>query len=201
MGTWKKRKGWDKLLEAWMTEFKSTDNVQLLIKTDRYTQSTQAVQTTRNNLRLSEKDIAPILWETRVLNELELPRLFKSVDCLVIPTLGEGFCIPGLQSMAVGVPLIITDFSGCQDYATDKTATLLKPQGYLLYNEMDGIPQMKCKKWANITVKEIAKQMRFVYENYDAALAKAKVALPIVVENYSYSKTADKLTQVIELLK
>ncbi len=35
VGTWRRRKGWPQLIEAWFREFKASDGVQLIIKTDK----------------------------------------------------------------------------------------------------------------------------------------------------------------------
>jgi glycosyltransferase involved in cell wall biosynthesis len=151
MGTWKERKGWKHLIEAWFREFDVGDNVRLVIKTDKITQSRNDIERLKSSLGFSKKETAPIVHETRVLTEAELPRFIKNSDCLVSPTLGEGFGLPGLQAMALEVPVIITNFSGCTDYATSETATLIEPTGYRLIQELDTISQFSNRKWANVS--------------------------------------------------
>jgi glycosyltransferase involved in cell wall biosynthesis len=201
LGTWRRRKGWPQLIEAWLKEFDIHDNVRLVIKTDRLTQARNDIEQLKNNLDLSKKETAPILIETKVLNELELPRFMKNADCLISPTLGEGFGIPGLQCMALGVPVIITNFSGCQDYANEETATLLEPSGYILYNELDQVSQFANKKWAHITSGMVAKSMRDVLSNYEQARTKAAVAASRIPLEYSYAVIAKKFDNMLETLR
>lgn len=196
VGTWKKRKGYEALIEAWCKEFSAKDNVRLVIKTDKILFSTREIENIKN--RNGKKEFAPISWEGRRLNEVEMPRLFASADCLISPTLGEGFGLPGLQSMMVGTPVIITDFSGCQDYANEETATLLKPRGFISYPEMDMYPQFANKIWANIEWQEIAEKMRYVLNNQEEVQKKAIVGRKFAVENFGYKITANRFSNLIK---
>lgn len=198
-GTWKKRKGYEQLLEAWFREFDASDNVQLLLKTDRITLSQQHIESIRRSTGL-KKDFAPILYETKVLNEEAIPNLIKKADCLVCPTLGEGFGLPGLQAMALGVPVVITNFSGCQDYATEETATLIEPNGFIILNELDKIPQFNNKKWAYVTYSAVAKAMRYVTENKDTVLKKAEKAAIFVANEFGYEATAKRFDTMLDTL-
>ena len=200
-GAWKKRKGWPQLLEAWSQEFKPDEKVRLVIKTDRHTMANIAVDQTVRNMGLTRKDIAPIEFESKILTDTELPSFMKSADCLICPTMGEGFGIPGLQCMALGVPVVITNFSGCTDYANEQTATLIEPNRFIIYNEMDNIPQFRNKKWANVTTEEVRLKMRFAFQNQSIIKAKADAAVSFVKENFSYQKTAERLSQLFESLQ
>lgn len=200
-GTWKRRKGWYQLLEAWAQEFKPDEPVRLVIKTDRHTMANIAVDQTVRNMGITRKDIAPIVFESRILTDDELPGFMKSADCLVCPTMGEGFGLPGLQCMALGVPIIITNFSGCTDYANDQTATLIEPAKFIIYNEMDNIPQFRNRKWANVTTEEVRTKMRFAYSHQSEIRAKADGATAFVRDHFGYQKTAERLSQLFETLR
>lgn len=200
-GTWKKRKGWVQLLDAWAQEFKPTDPVRLVIKTDRHTMANIAVDQAVRNLGITRKDIAPIVFESRILRDDELPGFMKSADCLICPTMGEGFGLPGLQCMALGVPIVITNFSGCTDYANEQTATLIEPAKFIIYNEMDNIPQFRGKKWANVTTEEVRTKMRYAYENQSEIKSKADNSTSFAMDNFGYTKTAERLSQLFESLR
>lgn len=197
LGTWRKRKGWDILLEAWIKEFDNSDNVSLLIKTDKFTLANASIAQKKQEFGL-KKDIAPILLEGRVLNDIEMPHFLKSADCFVSPTLGEGFGIPGLQCMALGVPIIITNFSGCTDYANLDTATLIEPDGYQVIEDMDGIPQMRMKKWAHLSISSVRAAMRYVVENQSHVRNKAKSAAIGVKNKFSYAAIAPKFAELLD---
>jgi glycosyltransferase involved in cell wall biosynthesis len=196
-GTWRRRKGWPQLIEAWFREFDKDDKVRLVIKTDRRANAARDIEQMKAELGLYKKETAPIVFESRVLNELELPRFMKNADCLVSPTLGEGFGLPGLQSMALGVPVIITNFSGCQDYANDQTATLIEPVGYILHNDLDQIAQFENKKWAHVMVADVRRAMRHVLTRSDIVTEKAKRAAEIAARDYSCEAVIGKFEAMV----
>ena len=196
LGTWKERKGYKQLIEAWFSEFKQEDNVQLIIKTDKSKQARTYIEKIKKEMGIS-KGFAPILIENKVFSETEMPHFLKSFDCLILPTMGEGFNLPGLQCMALGVPVAITNFSGCQDYANDSTATMLEPRGFVLKKNMDGIPQFRNKKWAFVSVEDIKKVMREIINNPAKIIEKSKNAYEKVSTEFTYQKTEELFREMI----
>ena len=197
MGTWKERKGYPQLIEAWLSEFREKDNVQLLIKTDKPKQAESYIKRIKKEMGIN-KGNAPILFESKVYDEKMLPRFMISVNCYVSSTLGEGFGICGLQAMSLKIPVVITDYSGCQDYANKNTATLIEPSGYILHKNMDGIPQFRNKKWAFVEVKRIRESMRYVLNNNDIIKRKAENAYNYVMENFNYKVVENNFSEMIK---
>jgi len=198
MGTWKERKGYPQLIEAWFSEFREKDNVQLIIKTDKPKQAESYVKRIKKEMGIINKGNAPILFESKVYDEKMLPRFMKNVDCYVSNTLGEGFGICGLQSMALKIPVIITNYSGCQDYAKENNCTLIPVSGFILHKNMDGIPQFRNKKWAFVEVKRIRESMRYVLNNNDIIKRKAENAYNYVMENFNYKVVENNFSEMIK---
>jgi glycosyltransferase involved in cell wall biosynthesis len=196
MGIWRERKGYKQLLEAWLKEFNENDNVQLLIKTDKAKKAEDYIGKLKKQIGIN-KGFAPILFENKIFDEKNMPGFMKSVDCLVAPTMGEGFYLPGLQSMALGVPVIVTNFSGCQDYANKDTAILLEPNGFVFRNNMDNIPQFRNKKWAFVEVKKIQEAMRYVINNKEQVKIKVDTACNEVKNKFNYEETSKSFINMI----
>ena len=196
MGRFKEIKGYKQLIEAWLKEFKSDDNVQLVIKTDRVEKAKSYVENVKKQIGIN-KGFAPILFENKVFDEIDLPKYLKSVDCLVSSTKGEGFGLPGLQCMSLGIPVIVTNFSGCQDYANSSTATLLEPNGFVFRNNMDNIPQFRNKKWAFLEVNKIQKAMRYVLNNQKQIKIKSTWAYSDVRNKFNYKIVGDLFKNMI----
>ena len=199
MGIWKERKGYKQLLEAWIREFKEDDDVQLLIKTDKPRKAEAYLNKLTKQLGIN-KGFAPVFFENKVFNEQILPNFIKSVDCLISPTMGEGFGYPGLQCMALGIPIIITNYSGCKDYANNDTAVLIEPSGFILHNNMDNIPQFRNKKWAFIEVKKIQKAMRYAIDNKGHVWRKTKNAYSYVREKFNYGEISNMFMGMVKEL-
>jgi len=177
IGSWKRRKGYQELLTAWCEEF-IDDDVELIIKTDKVNKAKSYVKRL-----IPRPDNITIL--DRVIMENEMPDFIRSVSCLVLPTKGEGFGLPCLQAMACGVPVLVTDYSGCKDYANNDTAFLLKPEGIVTKKVMDNIPQFFNQKWAYVSVKQIRKKMRYIFENPQEIPKKTEAALSFVRSRFS----------------
>ena len=199
MGIFRERKGYSQLIEAWLKEFDQNDDVQLILKTDKIKKAKNYVEKVKKQIGIN-KGFAPILFENKVFDEKQMPKYLKSVDCLVSSTMGEGFNLPGLQCMALGIPVIITNFSGCQDYANNKTATLLEPTGFVFRSNMDNIPQFKNKKWAFLEVGKIRKAMRHVFNNQEQVKMKSNWAYSDVRNKFNYKIIGNMFVNTIREL-
>jgi glycosyltransferase involved in cell wall biosynthesis len=196
LGTWRKRKGWEALLEAWFSEFGPDEKVRLVIKTDKSDRAAEDISRIKKNL--GKKETAPISLERRLLNEEQIASFVKSAHCYVSSTLGEGFGLPALQAIALGVPVIITNFSGCQEYATADNCTLLEPSGFLVHECIDPVPQFAYKKWPRIKVSTIRTAMRGVIQDYQKAQEKADKAYRFVHDNFGYKTFILKFDDMME---
>lgn len=198
IGTWRRRKGWEVLLEAWMNEFGPDESVRLVIKTDKTDQAISDVE--RTNRNLGKKEIAPISFERKIFSDRQMASFLKSADCYISPTMGEGFGLPALQSMAIRVPVIITNFSGCQEYAKENNCTLLEPSGFMIRESIDPVPQFANKKWPRIRVSTVQTAMRKVYQEYKIAQEKADTAYEFVHNNFGQQTFAHKFSDMMENL-
>ena len=198
LGTWHLRKGWPQLLEAWFNEFSEKDNVRLVIKTDKKQKAIIDIDKLKKELGFNKVNKAEIFIESRIMDEEDLPRFMKSADCYISPHMGEGFGLPGLQFMALGIPVIITNFSGSQDYASEKTATLIEPSGFRQIDMLDGRQQFLKKKWAFLSINSIRSSMRYVLNNKSEVLEKSNNAKKFVYDNFNYKVVADKFGKMIQ---
>lgn len=197
VGTWRRRKGWDILLEAWLKAFDASDNVQLVIKTDKIEKAQSDVNV---YLKKSKKVSAPILFEKNIIKEDLMPSFYKSFNCLVSPNLGEGFGLTPVQAMSVDVPVIVTNFSGCKDYATKDRCILLNPKGFLHRDNMDNIHQFSQQKWPRITIESISDSMKYCVDNYSSVQLLSKNANNYVKNEYNYEKCVKNFDHMMESL-
>ena len=103
------RKGIDVLLAAWARAFGPDDDVRLVVK-DFGVESSYKGQTSGDAVRAlaARDDVAPVTYLTEDLPAAELPALYRAADVVVLPYRAEGFCLPALEAMACGVPVIHT---------------------------------------------------------------------------------------------
>jgi glycosyltransferase involved in cell wall biosynthesis len=114
------RKGMDLLLDAWTESFGPGDDVQLVVK-DFGTGSHYRGQTAGDRLRsLAERDdVAPVIYLEDDMSPDELASLYRACDVFVTPYRGEGFCMPALEAMACGLPVIHTAIGPTSEFVPE----------------------------------------------------------------------------------
>jgi glycosyltransferase involved in cell wall biosynthesis len=196
---WKLKKGWDVLIESYVNEFSAKDDVSLIIRTYSFlNESYDFIKEKMNEiiLKKSDKNLmdAPkIILIEKMLSQSEMPALYKACDCFVLPTRGEGWGRPFMESMLMGLPTIGTGWGGHTDFMNEKNSCLLDYELNLVseagYLEM---PWFKNKKWANPSAKHLMRVMRNVYENRNWSQKIGKIARKHILDNYS-CKTIGKI--------
>jgi hypothetical protein len=130
----KESKGYDILLRSFCKNFNNRSDVVLLLKT--YVPKYYHAQGQKELVERHEKRIKYIkeqcnsnarVWlMANDYSKEEMARLYRAADCYVIPTKGEGWNLPVLQSMASGVPVIVTNATAHMDFCNEKNSLLIR---------------------------------------------------------------------------
>lgn len=124
------RKGIDILLNVYFNIFKPTDDVCLVIK-DMGTSSFYHGQNMSDKIKEYQQNInyPEIEYINEELSQEEMASLYRACDVFVSPYRGEGFCLPALEAMASGLPVIVTE-GGATDDFVDESCGWLIPSKY-----------------------------------------------------------------------
>jgi glycosyltransferase involved in cell wall biosynthesis len=170
---WGVRKGWDILLRAYRAAFKPDDPVLLLLKVDCRAPAPNPV---REMTKLLSNPSPPVaLLYNQPLTTAQLVELYSSADCFVLPTHGEGWGMPILESMACGVPAISTDWSGATAFLTGDNGYLLPTIGLVAANQEH--PYYRNARWANPDEAALVELLRHVAANPDERRSKGAQAV------------------------
>lgn len=200
IGTWKLRKNWEMLIKGWYEAFELRNNVCLLIKTNKPHELKALVQQIKRSGKWRAKSTAPIYAEEDPICDFEdIPRFLRKGDIYISASLGEGFGLPGLHAMALGLPVITTRFGGSLEYAKPDICTYLQPKKYRTVSQMDRIPQLRNCVWPYVQIEEIAAKMQQVLYLVKDREEKAERAYQYVHENFSYQSIGTKLLETLEL--
>eukprot|EP00798_Chlamydomonas_sp_ICE-L_P001503 gene1503-32881_t len=114
-------------------------------------------------------------------------RLLKSSDAFVLPTRGEGWGMPVSEAMSMGLPVIVTNWSGTAAFVDNSVGYLIN---YALSQVPDDQPEwLRAGRWADADV------MRYVFNNPGDAAEKGKLARRRMVDHYSPAATGRILAQ------
>jgi glycosyltransferase involved in cell wall biosynthesis len=142
VGKWETRKGLKLLLRAFYREFdeKIDGNSVLVILTSAYHSSSDFKVQIDSFLR-TENLSAQSVWGSTVrkprivilsrIPQTEIPQLYASVNVLVIPSFGEGWGRPHVESMSSGVPVIATNWSGPTVYMNENNGLPIRVHSFI----------------------------------------------------------------------
>jgi len=206
---WAYRKGYDALIRSYLQEFSGDDDVTLLI-VSRYQHSSSRSDVIKQEIdRLIERyggdNPAHIARCSRVIPEYQLPKVYKACNAFVLPSRGEGFGLPYAEAALCGLPVIATNHSGHTMFLKDDNSYLvdidrLEPvrNGASHVHYWDGqlMPALRSDKF----ISDLGSQMRYVYSNQELAKEKNANLQDLLMKEYSFDVTADKVSDRIKTI-
>lgn len=204
MNSWYERKGWDVLLRAWWQEFTADDPVELVIKsyreTDRQDHLDIELAKFAVKMGVDRSKKAPVTIIDQVLPAPALPGFMKSFDCYVSPHRSEGFGLNPWFAMALGVPVIATDYGGNTDFCKSDTSWLIRADEYTKpsQKELDIFPHLEGITWVEPSIKDLRFNMRHCMRYPDEAQRRARNGRQLVAFAYSYEMTHDNFADAVK---
>jgi len=189
---WGERKAPEVLLRAYSRAFARQDDVLLLLKvTNRDPGVHVQAQTAALNLPEDGPPIA--LLYNQELPFHQMGSLYRSVDCFVLSTRGEGWGMPILEAMACGLPVIATGWSAHTDFLNESNAYPLRVTG--LVPARAKCPYYTGFHWAQPDEDHLVHLLRHVYEHRDEAAAKGTVASEEVLTRWTWRQAAQRIKE------
>ncbi len=190
MFEWGERKAPEILLRAFNDEFRSNEEAVLVCKV--YDQD-PSVNVPREVGRLGLNDGGGRIIFS--INEMvpahQLGALYRSADCFVLPSRGEGWGLPILEAMACGLPVIATAWSAQTDFINDEIAYPLDIEGLIPAEAK--CPYYEGFNWAEPSYEHLRALMRRVFENRREANLKGARASAEVLSKWTWRHSAEKI--------
>lgn len=159
------RKGHDILCKCFNEAFNKNDDVELHIMWENVFMSPdehEQWESFYKNTTLGDK----IVFHKKRTSNSKFCHLINSIDCVILPTRAEGWCMPALQALACAKPLIITNYSAHTEFCNKKNSYLVE------IDEMepayDGRWFDGTAEWAKLgdnQLLQIIEHMRYCYNN------------------------------------
>ena len=163
------RKGVDQLLTAYGKAFDKSDDVSLIIKTNKNPHNN--IWKILQDLRADNPDYPDVLILDDDLDDSKIKALYLASNVLVAPSLGEGFGLPVGEAMSLGLPVITTDWGGQLDFCNNTNAWLIDYK-YVFSNSHFNLTS---SVWAQPSVNHLADLMLKVF-NCDESELQAKIS-------------------------
>nr|MDD5353148.1 glycosyltransferase [Candidatus Omnitrophota bacterium] len=185
--SWFPRKNLHNLIVAFQSEFKRGEDVCLIVKTIDLGLN-KGIKNELKNVP-SNPDSARVYVKEEELPDYKLPSLYTMADCFVLPSRGEGWGLPLFEALACGVPIITTGYGAPNETLRDKTGKPFPGVHFIDYRETiatDPYVYMEGKKWAEPSMVQLAKKMRYLFEHRREEKAKALETSKIIREKFSW---------------
>lgn len=115
------------------------------------------------------------------MNQREMLRLYSSMDAFVLASHGEGWGLPYMEAMAMGLPCIATNWSGMTEFMNNDVALLLN---YKLGPSNTMNKWFHGTNWAVPDINMLRQHMRLLYTHPDQGKRIGAAARKHIMANY-----------------
>ena len=164
VGEFIQRKNLKSLVQAFNLEFEPEEPVNLFIKTSG---SLNAVQKFCSDIKMGLKTRNRFKEELIITDRMkheDYISVLCQIDTFVMPSRGEGFCIPALECQALGANILYTEGIGMDWCCGDSVPS--KPE--YCFGAVEGISNVDTadSEWYEISLHELRRKMRDEYEKF-----------------------------------
>jgi GT2 family glycosyltransferase len=186
---WGERKAPEVLLRAFTQEFGSREDVVLLLSVFNRDPAVD-VHAEIEKLDLPRSAQIVVMLNPEFKGE-QMGALYRSADCFVLPSRGEGWGMPVLEAMACGLPTITTNWGGVTDFFNERVGFPLNSRP--LVPAEARCPYYAGFSWADPDVDHLQALMREVVNDQAEARRRGQAAAAEVAQNWTWEVAAQRV--------
>lgn len=186
------RKGISILVRSFAEEFSGDKNVVLYIKGGWYNKDKAQIEI--NNITKDIENCPLIHLDFNIYPDDTLAQIYKMCDCFVLPTRGEGWGLPFIEAMSMGMPTIGTNWGGQLEFMDNNNSFLINIDGTATEPRCDWIcSEYIGGKFAVPNKNHLRQLMRYIYEHKEYAKEKGRIAREYIANNFSWKISCNRM--------
>ena len=187
------RKSFQEVLDAFKKLHDENPNVKLYVHTNTHIPEGFPVHEYAKFLGIGDKVLLPDVYQMRFkLSKNQMPMIYQCMDCLLAPSVNEGFGLPIIEAQSCGVPVITNNITSMPELVRDGVTGYICDVGYKRFSPQRayvGVPAVESlyEKMVEILKKKegeydkMSKEARrFIIEEYDSDLIFKKKWIPFL---------------------
>lgn len=200
-----RRKNLGALLKAFHSEFRSTEPVELVIKSSQHGLTPEELKfnltkyctEVKQGLKLNKEYKKEILITNR-LSDDSIMRLHHSCDCFVSASFGEAWCIPAFDAMGCGKTPIVTNCGGFKEYMSNEAGWLvnsIQEPVFGMNKESFSDLYTANENWNAVSIADLKRCMREAYELRNESKAEFGINR---VYDFGYENVGQHIKKVLQ---
>ena len=200
-GKYELRKSITETVFAWVQEFGNDPDVELVIKSDHFMNSTNKYNELTGWIgKMGIKNVR-VIWGS--ISQEDLIDLYQQSHVFVLPSKGEGWGLPLIEAAATGLPIIATIHSGQTEFLQHVASSVIPV-------EYDMVP-IACEEyqafyptedgnwgyWAQPRIDSIRQALRLARDNYSILESRARANSAIVRDAFDWRRSVDHAVQLL----
>jgi GT2 family glycosyltransferase len=128
----------------------------------------------------------------------QLGSLYRSADCFVAASRGEGWDMPLMEAMACGVPAIATDWGAHTEFVHEGIAYPLRTRGTI--RAIAKCPYYAGFSWSDPDADHLRHLLRHVYEHRDEGRERGMAAATEMAAKWTWRQAAERIVARLDAI-
>ena len=175
------------LVKAYVDEFHPEEGAVCLLKISYALAGNPEIEA----IRSLAKGRPDVIVMDRILPSDEIGDLFNHIDCYVSPHRSEGLGLTIIEAMAAAKPVVAVRYGGVTDFVTPETSFIVDHK--LIEVGKGNDPYRPNYIWADAVPSSLRQNLRAVFDDQQAAQAKAEQGRMKIDELFSPARTGEAI--------